>query len=430
MIAIGHLALALLVSAAALSGVSLEPHPWLVAGGVAWSAFLWPLLAWPLGRAATARAPWLARAAGRALGVAPVLAQVGAVGLSGWAQSATLAAERLGSPESALVLALAPFALAALASSDAALLAAVRRSAPLPREVVRRARLVGLWHQARVLLVGLVPFALYALIELPVHHHDGLAALVRDEPLAALALSALELGLLAALLPRLVRLGLGLARIRRGALLDVYRDLAARLRFRGRGLFLWRTGGHEVNAAVVGFASWHRFVLVTEGLAVGLPTDEARALLGHELGHTVRRHVPLYAAFSAAVLVPAALLLEHAPEALASQLAAAALLALWFLGVGWLSRRAELEADLVAAECAGGPEPLARLLVRVSSPARRHQHGWRHFSPAQRILFARAAHRQPDTGLRLRRQLERARSWSNAAALLALVALVAATAAA
>jgi len=428
-LSIAHLFAAIVATTLAEAGLALDALP--VWTGLLWAFAPWPLVRWIRGADPRRR---VVRLAARAVSLWPVLAQVLAVGVSGWlvvgAHTAPglAGASVLSWPGPGLFAVLAPFVLAELATVDA-----VTTGGRLLRAGGSRERWVATVHALRSLAAVLLPLALYALVTTPLRRDPQLRAWIDGALWSDLVWTLCVALVLAAALPSLFALALGLRplegdRPEHARLLEVYRGVAERLGFRGRAPRLWPTGGREINAAVVGFVPWHRFVVVTDGLARGLEPAQARALFGHEMGHAVRRHPALFATYSIAVLLPALLV----PEWLGGQASELALWAgpvvlavLWYLGFGWLSRRAELEADLVAQRSAGGPEPLIDLLARTVPRRRWHTGGWRHFSPARRAVFARAAARHLEVGLRLERSLERARTAARLGAAAAVVAAVA-----
>ncbi|MEZ5977515.1 MAG: M48 family metalloprotease [Planctomycetota bacterium] len=347
----------------------------------------------------------------------PAASQGLAVSLSGWLSACATEPDRsvFDWPGPSALAAFLPFVLGLLATGDA-----VTRGVYPVRERVHGALL-----HLRTLTIVFVPLAAYVLLVTPMRRSADLRAVFEEvRSVERLWLVAVVL-VLGASLPFAVRIGLGLQRIGAGPLRTLHDLVARRLGVRSLGLFLWRTRGHEINAAVVGFAPWHRFVVVTDGMATGLEAHGALALLGHEMGHAARRHAGTFAAFSVALLGAAqagADLAERGREWLFALPVLA--IAAWLVGFGWISRRAELEADLVAAEVAGGPEPLARLLGRTCGVDSFHRDGWRHFSPAFRVLFARSAERHLEVSLRLARTLRRVRVLSLVGAAIAVAALV------
>ena len=97
------------------------------------------------------------------------------------------------------------------------------------------------------------------------------------------------------------------------------------------------------------------FITVTSGLLEYLTKDEIRAVLAHECGHIVCRHV-LYHTLAAMLMQYGSNILGlAAPLAMPIQLA----LAYW-------SRRSELSADRAAAVVMGGSRPVVDTMIRLS----------------------------------------------------------------
>lgn len=165
-----------------------------------------------------------------------------------------------------------------------------------------------------------------------------------------------------------------------------------RVRVRPRGLRLWLSGGTLANAALVGVLPPLRYLLLSDHLVESLRRHELLAVLAHETGHAVHRHLLWLGACAgalAAVLLlgldalAAAGLLGSASGAggalTESEMAAMAAAALAFLGgFGWVSRRIEAQADAHAAAAmsavlAGDPEPgqaEGQMQQRVGPPPR------------------------------------------------------------
>lgn len=181
---------------------------------------------------------------------------------------------------------------------------------------------------------------------------------------------------------------------------------------RYREILIWRTPvGGLANAAVAGLAGPLRYILLTDTLLERLEPEEVEAVLGHELAHVLRRHIPYYVLFAGGFIALALLAdivlggglpeptLSAGPEASLGDLAAAAVVVGLYWGVlfGWLSRRFEREADLVAAQLVGDAEPFARALEKIAFINGRppERPGWRHFSVARRVRFLREAALNP-----------------------------------
>lgn len=354
----------------------------------------------------------------RSVEALPLLGQ--ALLLLGLGYPACLA--RLGLPEGTLLgwprpeglLLLLPFVLLSLASIEAG-----ARFSAAPR-AARRALLR---YQLRQLAVGLAALALAVLLCAPLWLHRPLRVWIEESAPAGAAWTALLAAGFAGLFPLLLWLGLGLKPLPAGPLRRDLEALALRAGQAGLSLRLWPTGGWVANAAIVGFVPGLRLVLLSDGLLMGLGRRELCGVLAHELGHARRRHVLLYTAFTLGFLGSwpgLVFLLERAglPLSVGGELGLLVGLGLcWLLLFGALSRRAELDADLVALELLGSSAPLESALAGISAPAQRRRRSWRHFSPAQRGLFLRAAAADVGTGQRLRAGL-RAWTWASAGLLL------------
>lgn len=173
---------------------------------------------------------------------------------------------------------------------------------------------------------------------------------------------------------RTVPLGPGPLRDRLLALCDVQR-------VRIRELLVWRTHSRMLNGAVVGLVPRLRYVLLTDALLETLTSDEVEAVMGHEIGHARKGHLPwllacVVSVVSASWLLVALLIhvafaraglgegiqpdpaLDAPPElALADWLALPLSIALSILLIGWISRRFEQQADAFAVQHLSGHRP-------------------------------------------------------------------------
>jgi Zn-dependent protease with chaperone function len=175
---------------------------------------------------------------------------------------------------------------------------------------------------------------------------------------------------------------------------------AAAIGLRYRELMLWRTENLVINAMVVGVTPRTRRVFLTDGLLRALPEEEVLAVFAHEAAHAQRGHLPLFLTIFSA----SALLFQVAQEVLTGfgispvLLLGVQLAFLWFVLLGWVSRRFEREADVRGAEESevlapgGAPIPVpglkaplpygASLMIRalerikrISGKSASHRHG-------------------------------------------------------
>jgi Zn-dependent protease with chaperone function len=290
----------------------------------------------------------------------------------GWTEHAARWAggdgDSLAWPGPQLLLALAPYALYELLAIDAR-----ARALAAGRTELRARR----GFQVRMLLSGLVPLVVYALLSWSVELVPGGRELIESVSLYGALWGAGVLALFAAGIPLLFARVLDTAPLPASPATALLDDVARRAGFRCRSLRLWRTEGQMANAAVVGFAAWNRVVLFTDALLERLTPRQLAAVFAHEIGHAVRHHVLSFASWTLALVLGADLVLVAVEPEDPGTVAALALpfLVLWLVLFGYLSRRFELEADLAALELTGDPEALAEALERVGGG--HAARGWR-----------------------------------------------------
>lgn len=200
--------------------------------------------------------------------------------------------------------------------------------------------------------------------------------------------------------PFLLRAVLRVHPLPRGELRSSLEAMGERIGFRCREILVWRTGHRILNAAIVGLAPRLRYVLLTDFLLESLPPREIAAVYAHEAGHGVNRHAPFYLAYSLLFVVLAFPLSFRLPEAnlfLSVGVAMALFVVYWFALFGFVSRRAEREADLFGAQAVGDPEAMAGALDRIAFLAgeRKRLAAWRHFSTERRIACLRRFATEP-----------------------------------
>ncbi len=205
-----------------------------------------------------------------------------------------------------------------------------------------------------------------------------------------------------------------------GRLRNVLEAAAEKIGLRYKEIRVWRTGGRVYNAMVVGFTPGTRTVFLTDALISAMPEDEILAVFFHEAGHAKKHHLPLFL-----VLFFSLSLLFHAASGPLDALGVPPwlqillhLAAIWFVILGWVSRRFEREADIYGAEHAavldpkappipvpGLPRPLPRGAAMMARALERirtivgYSGSHRHGSVEERITYV--AHHAIDPGTRL-----------------------------
>lgn len=224
----------------------------------------------------------------------------------------------------------------------------------------------------------------------------------------------------------------------------------------------WRSPGGAVhNALAIGIIPRLRWIMVSDDLLRDLPPDQVRAVVGHEAGHHRHRHLMLYMWFALCAMLlkwwllgillgttdaagrplsipfgfdggPSTGLVFAIPgiDRLPSDLVlgatmALAVLAVWRVVFGYISRACEREADIAGAETSGS-ESMAAALQTVArlSGTPDDAPSWRHHPIRERVRFLNALARDPGLAAHHRRFVRDMRL--AIIALLALLAVVAA----
>ena len=209
-------------------------------------------------------------------------------------------------------------------------------------------------------------------------------------------------------------------------------DLCRRIGLRHRDILVWHSHHMMVNAAVMGLFAPVRYVLLSDALLASLDADRIEAVFGHEAGHVRLNHIPYFLLFAVSGMLLVSGFVEILIRVSASanplivlgetglQTAGfAAVLVVWGVGFGWVSRRFERQADLWGARyvtasirrcslpcgrhpggVAENPEPLcataaatfASALDRVAvlNGIPHDERSWRHSSIASRMRFLTA----------------------------------------
>ena len=218
--------------------------------------------------------------------------------------------------------------------------------------------------------------------------------------------------LLFMLVPLLVPPLLGLRRLEPGPIRNGLEAMAAKARVSMREIWVWPTDGLVANAAVMGVVPGLRCVMLSDALLEGMPRPQLEAVMAHELGHVVRRHLPWLVVvilaswiLAAAVVQPLAEFAYGAflaraedatPESVAQALVMARDLGVFALGLaifGFVSRRFERQADTFAvqllSEAEGSPSATRTSVdamvsalgaVALLNHVRRTRGSWRHGS--------------------------------------------------
>jgi len=204
--------------------------------------------------------------------------------------------------------------------------------------------------------------------------------------------------------------------------------LVAKAGLKFRDILVWRMDRARIlNAGVMGIVPRFSYVLFSDALLESLTPAECEAVLGHEIGHTRKRHVLVYLIFTMGfaalaydvmmLLLPENFRKESFSEYVNSEwlfvffmLVIAILLTLYFRFIfGYLSRAFEREADVYAAGLLGTPVPLVLALEKIAlmSGDVRELHSWRHHSVAERVRYLSSVGYDPDARARYHGHVKR-----------------------
>lgn len=229
--------------------------------------------------------------------------------------------------------------------------------------------------------------------------------------------TALLLLLVPVIIPRL----LGLRRLEAGEMRSDLEDLARDARVGMSEIWVWPTNGLIANAAVMGIIPGLRCVMLSDALLECMPREQVRAVMAHELGHVVHRHllwliVVVIACWSLAAIVMNALALEAFTQYAAniqsqdmvetahsfSLARDGAVLIAGLCAFGFASRRCERQADTFAVQLlstrAGSRDATVASVeamvgalgsVALLNHVRPTRSSWRHGSIAWRQAYLR-----------------------------------------
>ncbi len=304
-----------------------------------------------------------------------------------------------GWPDLGVLTVLTPFILFQTSAIDAK--ARLHAGNEVSRKVFR-----GL--QLRMFFSSLAPAALYIGLCALVGLNEPLRVSIEEVELIGSLFSMFVLGLLALVLPTVLRSTWETEKFPNSVHRDLLTRVAALASFQCRDVLIWRTGNMMANAAIIGINKRSRYVLFSDALLSQLELRELAAVFAHEIGHAMRRHVPVFLAWTLAFFLGLGFLseaLDLLDGAEPFALVGAALFLAYF-GFGYMSRRFELDADLYAMQLLNDPEAMIAALEKVGGRLR-DVAGWRHFSVADRVAFLRRASADPSVAARLRRTVRR-----------------------
>ncbi|MGK0484236.1 MAG: Zn-dependent protease with chaperone function, partial [Planctomycetota bacterium] len=305
-----------------------------------------------------------------------------------------------GWPEGALGLSFLPFIAYQIAAIDASV-----REGGGTRGTRRHLRA----FRCRMFFACLAPILVFITASVVLGRNEWLRVQVEHVGLASVLFTGLMVLVLAQLLPWLLRWSWDTVPFPDGPQRDRLNEVAKAASFEPRDIRLWRTGDLMANAAIVGFTPRGRTVLFSDQLLSILNTRELCAVYGHEIGHARRGHVTVFLCWTLGFVFLGDYAARVALDVWGGWVGggvALAMLGLWFVSFGWLSRRFELDADLFSLETVEDLPALVSALERVGGRDREAS-GWRHFGVARRIRFLARTVSNEAFVARFRRRLRR-----------------------
>ncbi len=394
-----HIVLALFAQALVESGVTSGIESWIGVIALVGVPFA---LAWSAKRAFIAGKFKLGEKVYVLLTWSAPLTYIAGLTVFGWS---TLVARWTGHTTSFLVwpdwtaaLLIAPFLVFELAAIHA------RSSIVAPRNERTSWRR----FQLRMLAFGIAPLALYFFVSSMIGLSEALRVRIETVGVWSALFVLAVLVAIGWMLPRLLRWTWDMEPVPPGPQRDVLLSVAELARFENPRIYVWKTGNTTANALIVGLTKKTRLVLFSDALLAQMSDSELAAVFVHEMGHAVRRHVPIFAVFLLGFAMLGDVLAQHwfAEDPVWAGVTVIGFLVPGLLAFGWLSRRFELEADLFSLDVLGEVRSLMSALEKVGGQFR-DIGGWRHFSTADRVAFLERAQVDPNVGRRLRRDLRR-----------------------
>ena len=304
---------------------------------------------------------------------------------------------------------------------------------------------------------GMVPLIAPVLLTILIGELARMVALrLAPESAEAVRLAGSAAGVLClfVLVPLIIPMLLGLRRLEPGPIRDDLESMATSAGVGVREIWVWPTDGLIANAAVMGLLPGLRCVMFSDGLLEGMSRPHLRAVMAHELGHVVRKHmiwliIVLLACgvLAIAAVHPLALALfdrlaaDATPSAQESIAQATSIgsdigiLAVALLFFGYASRRFERQADTFAVQLisrsagrdAATPEAIedvagALRMVAYLNHVPIARSSWRHGSIAWRMRYLRLLDGAPLASLPIDTQVAVIR-WGSVAIVGAALAL-------
>jgi Zn-dependent protease with chaperone function len=284
------------------------------------------------------------------------------------------------------LMVLAPYVLAALARVEAAWPAEHSDQHPWSR-----GRAVA--FHARLLLMPIAPLLVINAALDVLRRIGAVGSMLAAYPAFEFGLVVAFFVVVVATMPVVLTWILGSKPLPPGALRSALEADLARQRVRVGGIEQVDTGGLIANAAYLGLVPRLGRIFISDALLRGMPEDETRAVFAHEVAHGTRRHLVWFLALFTALILSMYVVEGLLVDTWWSVLVAMSVpMVAGIVAFVAISRRFEVEADLVGADTLGDPALFNRALVRVATIAGKplDRHGLRHYSIGARTAIVHA----------------------------------------
>ncbi len=215
------------------------------------------------------------------------------------------------------------------------------------------------------LLIVAIPLTLIVFAYAATHENREWFVKHTGSPWAPEAILGLTATILFILSPLLLRYIWSTTSLPQGELRDKLERLCERINLRVRDILVWHSDGQMVNAAVMGLFPQLRYILLSDTLIEKMNDDEIESVFGHEAGHIYHHHIPFFLLFAFSSMLIVSAVMEFLTRMSTGMnpiwnldqdtiqfIGMGALVPLWGVCFGWISRRFERQADVYGAWCA------------------------------------------------------------------------------
>lgn len=256
-----------------------------------------------------------------------------------------------------------------------------------------------IFHFRSFLAFIFIPIMLMLFVNDVIQSSEWLIKLVIVYPFIAWLIGITLIILLLAVAPFIIKIALCAKAIPDSELRNQLLELSKKANFSHSNLLIINTYGAKIgNAFITGLFSKARYVFFTDYLLDKLTFEEVKSVLGHEIGHSKKHHIPLFILFSISFIIILVFIhttLENIPFT-GLWLVVFAIF-FWFILFGFVSRRFEMQSDIYGTQLIGDTDIFVSTLEKIGdiNNMSYNMSSLRHPSIAQRIFFLRLMTLEP-----------------------------------